>query len=518
VVYDLMNEIGNGTGVSAAWTEAMLDEVEAWERKTGIDALIGMNDEGRDREAAGRALSNPRFDVAFLDLGRYDEHVETRGKLKKPTLGIRNIDWNPSTKSREYFAGELDIALNPDPALASRTRRMFWRLFMAKAQMSAAYADPGRLAYRGRSLAGFDLWPFQNMRRIVTHSPWVESFGELRIANGVVRESPTEFVYVLDSPRILFAFFESAPGTAGVVFPGKEITIAPHPDIGKPEARVLYPASAHWRSPRAASRGGEIVVPMPEFTDELLLVVFDSAEDAEVARTPVELTATAEERDGAVHITWPENPHGLLARIHRLEKETADRGELSKTPSLIGGTVGTSFVDEAPGPGAWMYTVAWKNDSTRTAYEADGVLVTVPDRPPFTPEIRVVKVDPKRVVLWAAGNLDPDIDAVDWERRTAGDSAWNPLPSTPQPVLEDAGLTRGIALEYRARARDVAGQTSDWSEPRAVTPEERVVAAAPGTGIAKIRGIASRPFAVWIAVLVGVLLGVLWGIRSKRRR
>ncbi len=72
VFYDVMNEIGNGTGVDGDWVEAMLDEVEAWESKSGIDVLVGLNDEGRDRGETARSLSNPRFDIAFLDEGRYE--------------------------------------------------------------------------------------------------------------------------------------------------------------------------------------------------------------------------------------------------------------------------------------------------------------------------------------------------------------------------------------------------------------------------------------------------------------
>ena len=150
VFYDVMNEIGNGTGVDPAWVEAILDEIEAWEQEHDIDLIVGLNDEGHDRVEAGRSLSNPRLDVAFLDLGRFDQPVATRRAHGKPTFGIRNIDWNPDTAQRFYFAGEYDLSINSDPGLLDRTQRMYWRMFMAGVMMNAGYADYGALAYRAR--------------------------------------------------------------------------------------------------------------------------------------------------------------------------------------------------------------------------------------------------------------------------------------------------------------------------------------------------------------------------------
>lgn len=520
VFYDLVNEIGNGTGVSGAWIEAMLDEVEAWESKNGLDVLVGLNDEGRDRKETAQALSNPRFDVAFLDSGRYDEHAETRSKLGKPTFGVRNVDWNPETRTREYFAGELDISLNPDRALASRTRRMFMRMFMAKSQMSAAYADWGRLAYRGPSLVALDLWPFQNLRRITTKSPWVDDFSGLRIASATEfqKGSPTPHVYVLDSPRLALVFFESTPGTAGVTFPATEIIVTPHLDMGKPEARFLHPATALWRPGQGARRGDDLVVQLPEFTDELLLVLFDSAEDPANTRSTIDEPLHVDVADGSVRLSWAKNHEGLIARAHRLRSDIASRGQLSDTPSLFGGTTGLSIVDQSPAPGEWMYTVVWKDDAKRQILQTTGVTVTVPDRAPFVPEVRKVRVDASRVKLWAAGNLDSDIARFEWEKRLTEEEPWAPIAGAEGAILEDVGLARGVPLQYRSRAFDATGQASEWSAPLSVTPEVRRMPVAPGTGIAKARSWVRRPLVVAATILGGLVLGVFWAKLARRRR
>jgi hypothetical protein len=115
--------------------------------------------------------------------------------------------------------------------------------------------------------------------------------------------------------------------------------------------------------------------------------------------------------------------------------------------------------------------------------------------------------------------LDPDIARVEWEKRgVQQDEAWAPIEGASGPILEDGAVERGVALEYRARAIDAAGQTSEWSTALAVTPEAQRMPAAPGTRIAKARSWLRRPLVIGATILVGLLLGVLWGKLARRRR
>ena len=441
VFYDVMNEIGNGTGTSGKWVEAILDEIEAWESRTGLDVLVGLNDEGRERSETGNALSNPRMEIAFLDLGRYDEHVEARQNYKKPTFGVRNIDWNPTTRERTYFAGELDMSINPDSSLVSRTRRMFWRLCMAKSQMSAAYADFGRLAYRGKPLMTFDLWPFQNMRRIFTNSPWVKDYSMMKIAD-VVRESPTEHTYELDSPKLVAAYFETVPGTAGTSFPSKDILFAPHSQIGKPEGRVFEPARSNWQRAVAATREDGVAFTVPTFTDDLLVVLIESAADPNYTTTSDVAKLTTSVDGGKVHLSWDRNMPGMIARVHRMNHIEAETGQPPSRPTLIAGTTGLSTIDEASGPGSWEYRIVWKDETNHRFYETNTEVVTVPDVPPVVPEIRIVTTGEARAVLWAPGNLEPDIARYEWEMRLPGDASWAPNRFDQRRVLRGPQLER----------------------------------------------------------------------------
>ena len=49
VFYDIMNEIGNGTGISEAWVWEIIQAINGWEARSGYDVLVTLNDEGGKR-------------------------------------------------------------------------------------------------------------------------------------------------------------------------------------------------------------------------------------------------------------------------------------------------------------------------------------------------------------------------------------------------------------------------------------------------------------------------------------
>jgi hypothetical protein len=316
VFYDVMNEIGNGTGMSEAWVEAILDEIEAWEEKSGLDVLVGLNDEGRDRDRAGRSLSNPRLEIAFLDLGRYDEHLAVRGRQRRPTFGVRNIDWDPQTRERFYFAGEYDLSINPDPGLHGRSRRMYWRMFLAKCQMNAGYADFGRQAYRSGNLDALMLADF---RDILAGLP-ADGFARLLPAPECIVGAPGEFSYCLASTDLVVLLTECSPGHAGRDFSPDTLRLAGIALEGMGSAlvgervpcRVLDLGGARRSLAAAKLENGELKLPLPAFRDGLVVIAGLEA-DSSVSEAASGGRAAAGEETAAVP---PRPPQIRIVRLH----------------------------------------------------------------------------------------------------------------------------------------------------------------------------------------------------------
>ncbi len=297
VFYDVMNEIGNGTGMHPGWIEAMLDEFDSWERETGLEVLVGLNDEGRDRQETGWSLSNPRLDVAFLDLGRHEDHVAARGRYRRPTFGVRNIDWNPDSGRRQYFFFQDDLSISPDAGLRSRSARMYWRVLAAGVAMNAGYADWGALAYRAQpDCAGF-----------LPTLPRVPALSSLRAAVPIpIERSPAPHAYARGAPGCVAVLLETTPGTAGAAIGAGILTLRLPPAVAEwamagPIAVRAWSLVAEAVSPfdpdalaRAAARevrltgisaSGELDLEVPRFRDGLAICIM-SPEDAIASDPP----------------------------------------------------------------------------------------------------------------------------------------------------------------------------------------------------------------------------------------
>jgi hypothetical protein len=140
VFYDIMNEIGNGTGTSEEWVWEIIKTVRDWEKERKKKVLLTLNDGGGSKMGEF-SLKCKGLDLIVKDLGRYDEHVEAKYRYGKPTISVRNIDYNYKNKQRLYFFGEYNLEVNKDKDLQTRGRKYWWRMYMAGVQIAGGYAD-----------------------------------------------------------------------------------------------------------------------------------------------------------------------------------------------------------------------------------------------------------------------------------------------------------------------------------------------------------------------------------------
>ena len=81
------------------------------------------------------------LDLIIKDLGRYDEHIEAKQNFNKPSISVRNIDYNYEQDKRFWFFGKNNLEVNTDKILQTRGRKYWWRMFMAGVQFAGGYAD-----------------------------------------------------------------------------------------------------------------------------------------------------------------------------------------------------------------------------------------------------------------------------------------------------------------------------------------------------------------------------------------
>ncbi len=443
VFYDVMNEIGNGTGVNGAWVEAILDEIESWEERSGLDVLVGLNDEGRERDATGRSLSNPRLEIAFLDLGRHDEHLAVRERHGRPTFGVRNIDWNPEARERFYFAGEYDLSINPDSGLHGRSRRMYWRMFLAKCQMNAGYADFGRQAYRA---GGLDSLMLVDFRDVLAALP-ADGFARLRPAPQCIVRAPGEFSYCLASPDLVVLLTECSPGSAGRNYAPDTLRLAgigleaggAAPVAGSVPCRLLDLGGVRRSFASATVTNGELELPLPAFRDGLVVIAGLEVDSRSTGAAPRMRTAPREE----ARAEPPRPPQIRIVRLHPVravlwapgnlgeqviryewerrsprgaDDDSAPWQELRTTPTFY-------LADQGLEPGTtYEYRVRTVGPDGRASKNSAAVSITLPRRG-LADRVRLQwRLHPE--IFWAAavcGGLAVGMFAGILRRRRAGD-------------------------------------------------------------------------------------------------
>lgn len=475
VWYELASGIGGPFGESGAWVEAMLDEVAAWEERTGRDVLVGIDDGGRDRAGAGFALGNPRLDLAFVPADRPDLHRELRGKYGKPTVAARSSG----------FQGRRDPSLVTDRADLAAGLRVFWRLFTVRSQMAALPADFGRCAYRACALSALspvDL-PGAEMPELDA------SFSRADVSPERIVESPAPVAgaliasrrrYFVADPQVKRAtvFLECAPGESGVEVPGGTLRVD-----GVEFLAAESPFRIRARSLRLDTgesvvstypfERDDLVMEVPAFRDGLVITLRQGDLAASFApspaafreplpeRTPVRISSVGQ----AVTLEWDRNPAApdwteSVAWIQRFPDG-----------AWVARTSGRSFVDPEAMPGRVTYAIDWRDAAGVVGESVPGnpeaATMEIPDAVPAAPLVVPVFAAADSVGLWAKSEPAADLARWEWERRWEGE-AWEPLAVT------DAFLLRGAApaapCEVRVRVVDAAGQAGPFSDPVSVAP------------------------------------------------
>jgi hypothetical protein len=263
VCYDIMNEIGNGIGKSEAWVNEIIATVRQWEKDNGHQVLLTLNDEGGMRMGEF-SLSNSGLDLILMDLGRYDEHVQARKKYRKPTIAVRNIDYDHVTGQRTYFFGNNDLDRTSDTSLQSRGRRVWWRMFMALVQSNGGYSDVTHEQRKQDLQAERAVLSFKNF------VDTVQDYAALRISPEAIESAPGGSTYCLQSGREAIVYSEAPSGRAGISYKAgtlklRNLAMAD----GEHKVFIYDPLTGAASEKKATVTGGRAQIDLPGFTDDI---------------------------------------------------------------------------------------------------------------------------------------------------------------------------------------------------------------------------------------------------------
>jgi len=296
VYFDIANEIGNGTGSEAKWVLEILDTIRQWENENHFKVLVTINDEGGKRVSDIDEIFK-KTDLIIKDLGRWDEHTETRLKYNKPTISVRNIDWNYKKQKRLYFHGENSLETSKNKKIQTRGRKYWWRMYMAKVQMAAAYADPYKArqanpakhlahkilktlgaenltsektiaSYNLNTLAEENFLHFRNFIQKINDYPNLQSF------NNIVKGHAAAHNYSLQSEKEVIIYLESPNGDAGYSYPETQASLINlQLNDGHYKGLYYHPSSGEEVSFTMLITNGRATLSIPRFNDDLAIYI-----------------------------------------------------------------------------------------------------------------------------------------------------------------------------------------------------------------------------------------------------
>ena len=296
VFYDLANEIGNGTGSDHNWVLAMLETIRLWEQTNHHKVLVTINDEG-GRRVSGIEGIFEMTDLIVKDLGRWDEHIKAQRKFAKPTISVRNVDWDYEKSNRSYFYGDFNLEVNSDQDLQVRGRKYWWRMFMARVQMAGGYADAydkskESLGYKiinkllralgMENLVQTNFEPsyhlntlseknFINFRKF---TEGINDYPSLQPFDKLVINHPAAHQYTLQSPKEVVMYIESPNGRSGFEYPEKNVTLSGLLlDDGKYNTAFYVPATGNTLEIVTSVQNGKASLSIPRFTDDLAIYI-----------------------------------------------------------------------------------------------------------------------------------------------------------------------------------------------------------------------------------------------------
>ncbi|MBW2166577.1 MAG: hypothetical protein JRG74_10955 [Deltaproteobacteria bacterium] len=296
VFYDIMNEIGNGTGTSEEWVREIINTIHHWETNNKIDVLLTLNDEGGMR-MGDFSLECDGLDMIVKDLGRYDEHVNAKSQYHKPTISVRNIDYDYQLKKRGYFAGKYNLEVNTDGNLQTRGRKYWWRMFMAGVQIAGGYADTYskkdtsfffKAAHKMTKKVGISkFFPleskasyplnqlseenFIHFRRFVDQ---ICDYQYLRPSSGILVGHPARHSYCLQSEKKAIIYIESPNGRAGFNYVQTKAKLTNLMlEDGHYQGTYYFPANGRKETFLIELEAGEGELLMPSFKDDLAIII-----------------------------------------------------------------------------------------------------------------------------------------------------------------------------------------------------------------------------------------------------
>lgn len=267
VVIDLINEGSFQSGNTRAWIEYTLEIIEAWERKTGNNLLVGMDfDHMYKKKDAGLeyVLAHPKLDLIICEGSEGHVVAELTAGTRKPLAEPLAAEYRKKYRKPVISTNSPGYSVHENPEVL---RLYQWYSMMVKVQGVGVYAKTYPVNFDSEPVRTYA----RESRILLDFFGKINDYAALDLASDKIAAAPGRYKLALVSPAeavvYLYAggFAEQVPALQRLSLSG-----LPWRD-GEARLELVSPVTGAAQSRDVQVRGGTIECRLPAFTGDLAI-------------------------------------------------------------------------------------------------------------------------------------------------------------------------------------------------------------------------------------------------------
>lgn len=262
---DVVNELGNGAIGDMAWAHEVVSWIRDWEKENGQKLLVGVDMCNFNPSAF--APFEKDYDILIFNELHRAEALDAVSRFRKPAVSVRSSD---GSNNREDY-----IFLDPEsvgPQHQTRYRTLCYRSIFSGLQSIGAYWKP---EVSDADYNDMKDWP-QYARAL--RKFWAKvgpAWPDLAVDDSIIAGAVTPRAYGLKSDRLCAAYLECGPRAAGNRYPASTVRIKC--PFSKYRVEIFDPPTGKSRLAKGTRDHDEILVQLPEFTEDAVVLVWTAA-------------------------------------------------------------------------------------------------------------------------------------------------------------------------------------------------------------------------------------------------
>lgn len=265
---DVINELGNAGIGNMEWAHEVVSWIREWEKANGQHLLVGVDMCGYNHSQFIPFAKD--YDLLIFNELHRDEALRAISELGKPAVSVRSSDWG---SRREGYLFTSPDTMTPEHQ--TRYRTLCYRSIFSGLQSIGAYWKP---EVSEADYMDMKDWPAY-ARALRKFWRKIQPFrSELTVDDSIAGKAVTPFAYGLKSDRLYCVYLECGPHASGKQYPASTLKLAcPFRDF---RVEIFDPRTGKSRLGKGTSAGGEISIELPEFTDDLVVMVWQISRQA----------------------------------------------------------------------------------------------------------------------------------------------------------------------------------------------------------------------------------------------